>query len=367
MDELAAGPAAGADSAPAPAEPRPQLSITGAQTAYNTLDQYVPGFTMSTDWLAFTVPRSDVEAMQELVGGEWMEAKKGFNGYPRAWLCVTAGGGSGRIGTGMKNRETEVHVSLSGDIVSAWPAEKVQAVRLWVRDQGGHCTRTDLALDDCAGCATLAQVIAAADAGQAVMRWSIYDAKRRCSYKGKEDIHGEMITFGSRQSESYLRVYDKRMEELAKGREMTTPWVRWELELKKERAELASNRLAVLPVEEWREFTVGLLKSCISFRDTAPDDPTWIRCRAEELPWWRALTEGFKRSRLITPKVDRTLEEAKDWFSRAMGPTIAALAHAAGREWIDQVIQAGASRWKPRHHQLMKKTEPDRKYRLELS
>src|SRR5262249_14119753 len=148
--------------------------------------------------------------------------------------------------------------------------------------QGGHCTRTDLALDDRAGCATIAQVIAASDAGQAVMRWNTYDAQSRWLFKGREDGQGEMVTFGSRQSESYLRVYDKRMEELSKGRQIMTPWVRWELELKKERAELASNYLAVLPIEEWREFAVGLLKACISFRDTAPDDPSWVRCRAEE-------------------------------------------------------------------------------------
>src|SRR5690242_12593653 len=67
--------------------------------------------------------------------------------------------------------------------------------------------------------------------GQAVMRWNTYDAKRKCSYKGKDDIHGEMVTFGSR---SYLRVYDKRREAEGKGETVEGLWVRWELELKKD-------------------------------------------------------------------------------------------------------------------------------------
>ena len=100
-----------------------------------------------------------------------------------------------------------------------------------------------------------------------------------------------MVTFGSRQSESYLCVYDKRMEELSKGHETLMPWVRCELELKKERAELASSYLAVLPIEEWREFAVGLLKTCISFRDTAPDD---VR-RSEGLVFTR---DGTHRCRI---------------------------------------------------------------------
>jgi phage replication initiation protein len=188
-----------------------------------------------------------VEEVQQRVGGEWMELKKGFNGYPRAWLNVSTGGGSGRMGTGMPHRTREVHVSLSGEIVSAWESDELK----------GHGTRVDVALDDRTGHATVSHVIAAADAGQAVMRWRTYDAKRRCSYKGQDDIQGEVVTFGSRQSESYLRVYDKRMEAAGKGEIVAGPWVRWEWEFKKDRAQLCVDLFAHLPVDEWHEFTVG--------------------------------------------------------------------------------------------------------------
>ena len=78
---------------PAAQPPSPQPSMTGAQTAH-LLDEIRPeGFLFSVDWLAFTVPSSTVEEVQQRVGGEWMELKKGFHGYPRAWLYLSTGGG----------------------------------------------------------------------------------------------------------------------------------------------------------------------------------------------------------------------------------------------------------------------------------
>jgi DNA relaxase NicK len=349
---------------PAAQPPSPQPSITGAETAQPHDEPRLDGFLFSVDWLAFTVPSSTVDEVQVRVGGEWMELEKGFNGYPRAWLCLSTGGGSGRMGTGMPHRAREVHVSLSGEIVSAWEPEKVQGICRWVNELKGHGTRVDVALDDRTGHATVSHVIAAADAGQAVMRWRTYDAKRRCSYRGQDDIQGEMVTFGSRQSESYLRVYDKRIEAQGKGETIKGFWVRWELEFKKDRAQLCVNLFAHLPLDEWREFTVGLLKSCISFRDTTADAPAWERCRSPELPWWKALTEGFTRCRFHVGTTDRKLAEVLAWFSQAMGPTMAALYCAAGPEWVAKVIESGSSRWKPRHYQLMKKQTPKRPYLL---
>ncbi|HSL05539.1 MAG TPA: hypothetical protein VK901_18590 [Nitrospiraceae bacterium] len=93
------------------------------------------------------------------------------------------------------------------------------------------------------------------------------------------------------------------------------------------------------PLDEWREFTVGLLKACISFWDTTAETPAWERCRSSELLWWKALTEGFARCRFHVATTDRTLEEVLAWFSQAMGPTLAALCCAVGPEWITKVIQ----------------------------
>lgn len=71
------------------------------------------------------------------------------------------------MGTGMPHRIREVHVSLSGEIVSAWDSENVQSICRWVGELKGHGSRVDVALDDQIGNATVSNVIAAANAGQA--------------------------------------------------------------------------------------------------------------------------------------------------------------------------------------------------------
>jgi hypothetical protein len=58
---------------PAAQPPSPQPSITGAETARPQDEPYLDGFLFSVDWLAFTVPASTVEDVQQRVGGEWME------------------------------------------------------------------------------------------------------------------------------------------------------------------------------------------------------------------------------------------------------------------------------------------------------
>ena len=143
--------------------------------------------------------------------------------------------------------------------------------------------------------------------------------------------------------------------------------MRWELEFKKERARLCVDLFTHLPLDEWREFMVGLLKSCIAFRDTTADATAWERCRSSELPWWKALTEEFTRCRFHVGITDRKLEEVLAWFSKAMRPTMAALYCAAGPVWITKVIEPGSSRWKPHHYQLMKQKKPKRPHPLKAT
>ena len=66
------------DTTPAAQPPSPQPSITGAETAHLQDESCLDGFLFSVDWLAFTVPSSTIEEVQQQVGGDWMELEKGF-------------------------------------------------------------------------------------------------------------------------------------------------------------------------------------------------------------------------------------------------------------------------------------------------
>jgi phage replication initiation protein len=43
-------------------------------------------FTLTIDWLAFTVLASNPQETMKVLGGVWSKAKGGFRGYPLSWM-----------------------------------------------------------------------------------------------------------------------------------------------------------------------------------------------------------------------------------------------------------------------------------------
>ncbi|RJQ44981.1 MAG: replication initiation factor domain-containing protein [Gaiellales bacterium] len=327
-------------------------------------------FTLVIDWLAFTLPDASDEAVREFLGGDWIEGETGFRGYPKSWISAGGSRGVGKLGTGAPRRLREAHVDLSGGIVSAWDFSKLQGVLRWIREHNGKVTRIDCALDDRKGLVSLAQVEAALEAGQVVTHADDIEGLNKKSIRNKCRQKGATLYIGSPKSQTRLRIYDKRLELQQRHRpDWENFGIRWELQLKEERANACAQTLACLEEPDWHEFVVGLLRSYVDFRDIADDDPDWVRYQAPLLPWWAELTEGFRKSRLIVQKETRSLEDAKQWVSRSLAPMLAVLAVApgAGEEWLRNVIAAGADRWKLRHYQLLKSSKPLKPYKLKPS
>ena len=321
-------------------------------------------FTQTVDWLAFTIPNGDRSAVEKQVGGDWVEIDAGFRGYPTAAISLDGEGGVGKLGTGAPRRPEEIHLDLSGGIVNKWPIERIKDVLLWIFSLGGHITRIDIALDDRKALVSVATVNEAVDAGKAVTRSERCRVIQNKSMR-KAESHGQTLYLGSPQSQTQLRVYDKRLQLQQKGRADADEYgTRWELEFRKDRAQACAKALCNLPVEEWKEFLVGLLRSYVDFREVAREDTAWQKYRAPLLPWWEALTEGFKKCRLMVAKAQKTLEDVKDWFAKAMGPILAVLYFKGGEGFIEKVVNSGIDRWKLRHLALMKTKKWDHTYAL---
>jgi hypothetical protein len=47
-------------------------------------------FTLTLDWLAFTVLHSSIEEVQAVIGSEWIALESGFRGYPKSWITRRA-------------------------------------------------------------------------------------------------------------------------------------------------------------------------------------------------------------------------------------------------------------------------------------
>ncbi|HMU54098.1 MAG TPA: replication initiation factor domain-containing protein [Nitrospira sp.] len=314
------------------------------------------GFTLTIDWLAFTLPRSNRQNVMAVVEGEWSRANTGFRGYPVSWILAPDTRGIGKMGSGRPSDPAEVHVDLSGGIVSSWLPEKLQSVLRWVLEEGGHLTRLDCALDDRASSVQVERVQQAVEQGQCVTRAGKFQALYGASMANGE-VTGQTLYFGSPKSNTMLRVYDKRLEAQSKGREDWERFgVRWELELRKERANACGQALAKLPTSDWIEYLVSILRGYIDFRDTNREASSVERCRAPLLPWWLALTEGFAKGCLVLEHSPRTIEDVKRWIREAVAPmlAVACAAPEAGERWLIRTIVDSTQRWKDRHRRLAK-------------
>jgi phage replication initiation protein len=321
-------------------------------------------FTETLDWLAFTVPQATVDEIGPVVGGEWFETTTGFRGYPTCWLTTQGRQGVGKLGTGAPRNRQEVHVDLSGGIVSSWDEVKIRAVLTWVFTRGGHITRMDVALDDRAALVSIAHIKQAVDAGQAVTRSQKFQVLAGSSLRDGCST-GDTLYFGSRVSQTMLRVYDKRLELEQKGRAEAKDYgVRWELELKQDRAQAYAKALLTLEPEDWREFLVGLLRSYVDFRETTHEAEPWEKYRAPLLSWWQTLTEGFTRCRLVVEKVQQTLDEVCQWLGQSISAMLALAYCRRGESFLRELIYTGSKKWKARHYAMLNEGKSQRPYVL---
>jgi len=296
------------------------------------------------------------------IEGDWSRRKGGFRCYPFSWALTTASRGMGIVGTGAVHQPREVHADLSAGIVSSWDLNRVRTFLRWIKEQEGHLTRIDCALDDREASVPLQLVTQAAETGQCISRADRVQLIRSFSlHKGMTS--GETIYFGSPQSQTLLRIYNKRLELAAKEHPSAEDHgIRWELEFKHDRAQLCGQSLIGLEEEDWKGFLIGLLRSYIDFRDTTRDAEDEERARAPRLPWYESLTKGFMSAKLSIPQEEPDEERVKGWITRSVAPMLAAVcALHGGQAWMEGAIVEGADRWKQRHRQLVKKAKKQRK------
>jgi hypothetical protein len=55
-------------------------------------------FTLTIDWLAFTLPAGSAQDTMQMLGGDWTKSTAGFRGYPASWITASASRGGGQTG-----------------------------------------------------------------------------------------------------------------------------------------------------------------------------------------------------------------------------------------------------------------------------
>lgn len=149
----------------------------------------------------------------------------------------------------------------------------------------GHVTRLDLAIDDM-GCQyfdmlELSSVFSSGSYSSKFKKW-----KELVKYESGGRRIGHTIYLGSRTSSIFLRIYDKQMEQNETRIQNETPpilspWIRWELELKGERAVQACNKIK--DGVSINEISIGILSHYLKIiqpdkerKDRCPISPKWL-------------------------------------------------------------------------------------------
>lgn len=326
-----------------------------------TLDN---GLYISIDWIAFTVKKiMALDTLVELFGLDMTDFQTGLNGtwgyksrirhfqYPISILY------DGADGMG-------IHVEVTGSAVGyflesyrthrtdcptpfgdyAYPVESFSNTVLSDMLQDifdiGSITRLDIAIDDL-GCNyySMDELTNIFDNGLYVSRFKKW---RLNLEKGKFAKSGHSIYFGSRTSEIMFRIYDKQLERNAKkdNQPVTTPWIRWEMELHKNRAIAVA--LFLISGDDISSVAIGVLSNYL--RLIEHDNTRDTRCSNSSK--WDAFICGIQRIRLCQPIPEKTLEEKKEWIVSQVAPTLSAIYKIDGSlDFFYDVIEKGSLRY----------------------
>lgn len=300
---------------------------------------------VSIDWIAFTSTIvSTAREMIEFLGYKEIDFQvlpKGANGYSKVYrlkgypVSVMSEGNEGMgihvVVTGSAIEDVLLHYRKTLVTNTPFGTRAVEMSNfnstIMLEFLGdikriGWLTRLDLALDDLGG-----QFFSVEDFRKHLDNLEVVSKFRtfRDVYEStftRESI-GHTIYLGSRQSEVMLRIYDKQLEQNRKIEKeedfIKTPWVRWELELKNQRANIAADYL--IKRMSLGEVVTEILNNYV--RIVTLDDSNRSRCSIN--PVWERFISTVKKLVLYVEEAKKTIEEKRKWIVHSVMPTLAGI------------------------------------------
>lgn len=336
------------------------------------------GLSCCIDWLAFTITEiKSVQKVMEFLGFDVMQFSKAprgamgyksmykLDGYPVSLLYD---------GT----EDMGIHVNISGSAVAycisayrkklssptPFGTDAVEvddlsytALSQFLADlkKIGHLTRMDLAVDDVGK----DQYFTCTDIENYLLQDKVVTKFRKFhtdkDYATGGSLIGHTIYLGSRKSEVFLRIYDKMLEQKAKNPEIPDiPWVRWELELKNNRAQVAADM--ILRGLRIGAVVLGVLHNYMRIIEVTEKN----RSRCPSIPKWESFVAGIKGIRLYVPESPKTLEDKLQWIDRQVLSTLCGLFLAFGGSFcfLEDNIERGIRRMKYDLRELVIKANP---------
>ncbi len=220
--------------------------------------------------------------------------------------------------------------------------------------EGAKVNRLDVAFDDKSELLDIGHMARQVERRENVVsRWRKSSMIRSCDDKGRVAL---TLYVGNRQSDSFLRVYDKRMQELQRGTDadsLPPHWVRCELELKNKVADAVLRDLAKINLSP--SAMVGLLRDKIDFRQSGDGRPQ----RRPIARWWGQFTHGLEKRPIRVPLPVQSIERKERWTQDSVAPTLALLMeeYDGDLQWLFDAIKDGKRRLTNEHKSLLSKNK----------
>ena len=222
--------------------------------------------------------------------------------------------------------------------------------------QVGHMTRLDLAIDDRNPYFTLPELYKIIKVEERfVSKFRTVEYIER--FKTSGELLGATCYLGHRKSDIMLRIYDKQLEQISKGVDGADeqPWVRWELELKNEYANIVLTDL--LKGVDVGSLVFGILSNYL--RIIFLDDTNKSRCSID--PKWQEFIDEVLKITLFVMQEPPTLKDKKEWVMKQIAPTITGLclAEYGDINWLFENFSSNANRMSKHLKDLVSKVNPD--------
>lgn len=322
------------------------------------------GLHLSVDWISWTLAETEtVDDAILMMGFEPEDFKiqpRGLNGYRSQMRHVSHSISVQFDG----NKNMGIHIDVSGSAVYALLTQFYEShlkrtvfgtdgfetdsfestvLRELMKEikQYGHITRLDLAVDDIGtNYYSLPELHDLFESGLYVSRFRSW---KETLEHGK--FPGHTIYLGSRTSSAMLRIYDKQAEQNKKLISADMPpveysWVRWELELKRERAQSVLE--LVINGHDIAYLTMGILANYLSIIEN--DCSRKERCSIAKK--YQEFINNIGKISLYSSPSEKTIDDTKKWLVRQVAPSLAKIALADGGciDFLHYLIDNGLNR-----------------------
>lgn len=200
----------------------------------------------------------------------------------------------------------------------------------------GKFTRFDIAIDDLTGkFFSMEEIVSLMESGRYVSKFRCWKEIKDFSTSGKKI--GHTVNVGSRTSDVFLRIYDKRLEQGRKGIAVSSPWIRWELELHGSYSDRFVSQLC--GGLSFASLAKGILSHYFRFIELT--DKNKSRCPIMEK--WSLFIGDVEKIGLYVAPVDNSLSKKERWFDRQVVSSLSALfvSHGGSIDWLNEKLENG--------------------------